>query len=416
MFKSFLENRIRLEVFLKKKQLWDCVFLAVFLLHIFSLINLSTAYRKAAKNPFDIYYTLTFSKEGSFNRNTLRTLAPTLKTTKISAVFDSLSETDIHVAKVKMRVGPLQQLESISLESKNFELLFLQSINDNEWKVEKKKIEIAKTPKSFQGSVDDSLWSSAEAAGVPDELIESLSEIFSWQIDFAHDVNSGAKWRFIVEEKRVDNTHFSWGDIVAAEIDLGKEKYQAFLHVDKKGRKNYFDAKGERLKRTFLRTPIKYAHITSKFKLKRFHPIIKKYRPHYGVDYAAKRGTPVRVVGDGTVISIGNFGSAGKMLKIEHSKRYSTAYMHLKNFPEGVVLGAKVTQGQVIGWVGNSGLSTGPHLHFEFYRNGRYYNPLSQRLYPKLGGVPVKERKSYLETVQKKAKALPKWHDLYAMR
>jgi len=414
MMTPFVNTKLFFLVFLKRKQIMDFAFLSLLTVHSMQIL-LTPQYLETEEGVYESSVTLTFSDKEEFNEATLLSISPHLSRARVNALFKTVPAKEIKSAKVSVTTGPVRLIETLAIENHSLDLFRFNPSPYKEWFITKEKIIVSDKSKSFQGIVKDSFWTSAEQSKVPQDLIVSLSEIFSWQIDFNYELREGTKWRFLVEERLVNNRHFAWGNILAAEIEIGKAKYQAFLHRDKRGGLSYFDAKGERLKRTFLRSPIKYAKITSRFKLKRFHPMLKKYRPHFGVDYAAKKGTPVRVVGDGKVVFIGNFGSAGRMLKIQHSKKYTTAYMHLNRFPKGIALGVEVKQGQIIGSVGNSGLSTGPHLHFEFYRNGRYFNPLSERLYPKLGGVPKKDRKRYLTVVQKKLRALPEWQGLYAI-
>ena len=183
-----------------------------------------------------------------------------------------------------------------------------------------------------------------------------------------------------------------YGPITAAEYINAGRKYDAFYFKKNQTARygNYFDSSGRSLKRMFLKSPLNYKRISSGFKRKRFHPVLGYTRAHLGVDYAAKTGTPVKTVGDGVITSIGWMGSGGRTIKIKHNRRYATAYLHLRGYAKGLRKGTKVRQGQVIGYVGSSGLATGPHLHFSFYENGKYVNPTGRR-FPAKDPLPSKQ-------------------------
>jgi murein DD-endopeptidase MepM/ murein hydrolase activator NlpD len=158
----------------------------------------------------------------------------------------------------------------------------------------------------------------------------------------------------------------------------------------------------------FLKSPIRYSRISSRFTTKRFHPILQFNRPHLGVDYAAPIGTPIRAVGDGVIMSAGRNGGAGNMIKLQHNSTYSTAYKHLNGFAKGIHSGARVHQGQIIGYVGTTGLSTGPHLHFEFFQNGKYVDPLGRK-FPSAEPVPQEKMAEFEIETHKLMASLPEW-------
>jgi murein DD-endopeptidase MepM/ murein hydrolase activator NlpD len=240
---------------------------------------------------------------------------------------------------------------------------------------------------TFGGVVRTNLWASSYQAKMDSNLIVQLAEIFAWQVDFAREVRLGDRWRLSVEQKIAHGKPVGWGSILAAEYQNGKQKYNAVLYELADGRSAYFAADGSSLRRLFLKSPIRYARITSRFQNHRFHPVLKISRPHRGIDYAAPTGTPVRALGDGVVDWVGPRGGGGNTIKVKHGSKYQSAYLHLSRFERGLRVGARVKQGQVIGYVGSTGMATGSHLHFELWVNGKVVDPLSVQ-FPSADPVP----------------------------
>ena len=239
---------------------------------------------------------------------------------------------------------------------------------------------------SFSNTVSGSLWESAKMVGMDSSLIIDLSDIFAWQIDFAREVRNNDSWIILVEKKSVDSKFIGWGKILAAQyFNQGTTYTGVYYSVDGKG--SYYAPDGSSLRRIFLKSPLKYSRISSKFSRSRFHPVLKIARPHNGVDYAAPIGTPVMSVGDGTVSFAGRKGPSGIMVKIKHNSVYSTAYLHLRNVAKGIKKGTRVKQAQVIGYVGMTGSTSGPHCHFSFYENSRFVDPLGRK-FPAQAGIP----------------------------
>lgn len=224
------------------------------------------------------------------------------------------------------------------------------------------------------GEIHGSLFESIIDAGEKPELAMRLSEIFGYDLDFYTDPRPGDKFRLVVEKKTLSNgTLVSYGKILAAEYVNGRRTYGAVLFHDPAGNAAYYTPEGKSMKREFLHSPLKYAApITSHFSMSRYHPILKEYRPHLGIDYGAPTGTPVQTIGDGRVIFAGPKGGAGNLIEIEHSNGYTTYYMHLSRIL--VRNGERVEQGQRIGLVGMTGLATGPHLDFRIERRGQFLN------------------------------------------
>lgn len=239
---------------------------------------------------------------------------------------------------------------------------------------------------TFEGKVSSSLWESAEEAKMDPNLIADLAEIFAFEVDFARAVRLGDSWKISVEEKLVRGEHYEWGAITQAEFVNAGTSHEGILFRRNGETLGYFAPDGSNLKKMFLKSPIRYGRISSRFNRARFHPVLQVHRPHLGVDYAAPIGTPIRAVGAGTIEVAGWNGGAGKMIRIRHNGTYETAYKHLSKFAPGIRRGSRVEQGQLIGYVGNTGLSTGPHLHYEFYIAGRFVDPLSAK-FP--SGEPV---------------------------
>jgi murein DD-endopeptidase MepM/ murein hydrolase activator NlpD len=228
--------------------------------------------------------------------------------------------------------------------------------------------------------IENSLYVSLMQSNASPELAVKLSQIFAWQIDFYH-LQKGDYFKVIYEEKYVDSSLIGIGKINAAYFNQeGKEFYAIPFVQDSVFQ--YFDENGNSLRKAFLKAPLEFRRISSRFSRNRLHPILKTHRPHLGVDYAAPVGTPVRSTGDGVVIEAGYRGGNGKFIKIRHNSVYTTMYMHLSRFAKGIKKGTSVQQGKIIGYVGSSGLSTGPHLDYRFFINGKPVNPLKVELPP----------------------------------
>ena len=230
-------------------------------------------------------------------------------------------------------------------------------------------------------TIDESLYQSALKEGISDSVIMDLVFIFGWDIDFVFDIRSGDSFEILYEEYFYKGEKIKNGDIVVARFKRGKKVFSAIRFFSSvSGTKEYFSTRGENVKKAFLKTPVEFSYISSHYNLKRKHPVLNKIRAHTGVDYAAPTGTPVRSTSSGTVSFIGNKGGYGKLIEIKHSEDYSTRYAHLSKFNPRLSNGSKVEQGETIGYVGQTGLATGPHLHYEFRVGGNHTNPLTVKL------------------------------------
>jgi murein DD-endopeptidase MepM/ murein hydrolase activator NlpD len=237
---------------------------------------------------------------------------------------------------------------------------------------------------SVSANIETSLFASIERIGEKDQLALDMAEIFSSDIDFNTDIQKGDSFRALVEKRYLNGQFAGYGAILAASFSNGQKKLMGIRFSDENGKPAFYDPDGKALKKSFLKSPLRFSRITSKFSLARMHPVLKVLRPHWGVDYAAPIGTPVHAVGSGVVIDAGLSGGSGKMIRLRHSGGYETMYLHLSRI--AVKHGARVQQGDVIGYVGSSGLSTGPHLDFRVYRHGQAINPLKVVFPP---GAPV---------------------------
>lgn len=217
-------------------------------------------------------------------------------------------------------------------------------------------------------------------------LAIELSEIYAWSIDF-FGLQKGDSFKVIYEEEYIDTISNGIKHILAASFShAGSEIYAIPLIQD--GEESYYDLEGNSLRKAFLKAPLRFSRISSRYSNSRLHPILRIRRPHHGVDYAAPAGTPVHAIGDGRVIMREYQGGAGRIVKIRHNSVYTTAYMHLRAYGKGITVGKYVKQGDIIGYVGSTGLSTGPHLDFRFYKNGHAVDPLKVKAPPVL---PVSE-------------------------
>lgn len=223
-------------------------------------------------------------------------------------------------------------------------------------------------------TIETSLWDAMMAGGLHPALTGELSVIFAWTVDF-FGLQKGDNFKVVYEEFFIDGKSLGAGRIYGAQFNRTGSTITAIPFIQD-GKESYFDIDGNSLRKAFLKAPLEFSRISSHFSSARMHPILRIIRPHYGVDYAAPIGTPVKAIGDGRVTAATNEGASGRMVRIQHNSVYATGYMHLSRFGDGIAPGKIVKQGDIIGYVGSSGLSTGPHLDFRFYMNGSPVDPL----------------------------------------
>ena len=237
-----------------------------------------------------------------------------------------------------------------------------------------------------EGTISSSLWNVIKSQGADPLLAIKIADVYAWQIDF-FDVKEGDAFRVLYDVAYIDDTTALNISSIQGAIFTHQGKEFTAIPFTQDSVFEYFDPEGKSLRKAFLKAPLDFFRITSRFSNARFHPILKRYRAHHGVDYAAPVGTPVKSIGAGTVIAKGYMGGGGNTIKVKHNSVYTTTYMHLSKYAKGIQVGSHVQQGEIIGYVGSTGLSTGPHLDFRVHKNGQPINPLQMEAPPSL---PVK--------------------------
>lgn len=294
-----------------------------------------------------------------------------------------------------------QRLEKVRYQNTNGQVVALARANRG-WISSKYTKPLVVILALAQGNIKESLYQSALDEKIDFELALSLADIFAWDIDFFVDLRPGDHYEFLYEQQYRDRNLVGNGRIIAAHFYNDSIHHRAYYYKVAGRGADYYDERGSSLCKQFLKSPLRYSRISSGFSKRRLHPILKIYRPHPGVDYAAPIGTPVVALGDGRVIFKGWKNGYGRFVAIRHNNRYTTTYGHLSRYASKVRVGSSVEQGQVIGYVGASGLATGPHLDFRMKKNGRFVNPLKVR-FPAARPVPTsymsdfKRRVGYLE-------------------
>ena len=265
--------------------------------------------------------------------------------------------------------------------------------------------------KSYKkGIIENSFYETAQNSGLPDSIIMDLAYIYGWDIDFVFDIRDNDEFFVIYETGFSNGERIDTGDIIAAKfINKGKVYFANRFVQDSK--KQYFDNDGNNMQKAFLRAPLEFSYISSHFNPNRMHPILHTIRAHNGVDYAAKRGSPVRSTGDGTILFIGRKSGCGNEILIKHSNDYSTRYCHLEGFAKNLNNGKKVKQGQTIGYVGSTGLATGPHLHYEFKIGEKHTDPVKVNL-PSAEGIKQNYKESFNRLIEKNKSMLEEFSRL----
>ena len=270
--------------------------------------------------------------------------------------------------------------ELLRIELRKGPLFFLSVLNSNEPEYELINLEPEVIREFKSGKIISSFYEAALESGIPDSVIMDLAYLSGWDIDFIFDIREGDSFKVLYETPYAEGAKIDNGDILYAEFINQEQKYTAIRYFDRSGEKFYFDKDGNSLKKAFLRAPLDFAYVSSHFNPRRKHPILNKIRAHNGVDYAAKRNTPVRSTGDGVIIHQGWKSGYGRTIQIRHGGEITTLYAHLESYNKKLGEGSKVNQGTVIGYVGDSGLATAPHLHYEFKVGDKRTDPLKVRL------------------------------------
>lgn len=256
----------------------------------------------------------------------------------------------------------------------------------SEYRGVRREIPIERRVEKIAGTVTSSLFESMEALGEKPDLTLRMVDIFLWDFDFNSHARPGDEFRMLVEKEYADGRFVRYGKILIAEYDNRGKTYAGIYFEKGPGKGDYYNPDGRSVRKTFLRSPLRFTRISSRYTHRRRHPILGGVRPHLAVDYAAPHGTPVWAVADGTILSAGWKGGNGKTVLIQHRMGYRTMYNHLSRIARGIRKGARVRQKQVIGYVGSTGLSTGPHLDYRVIKNGHFVNPLTQKFIP---GEPI---------------------------
>lgn len=259
---------------------------------------------------------------------------------------------------------------------------FIYEINQADYVVYDLRDEVAVTmgrkptmviEQEASGVIYSSLYQTIQENNLDVNLASLLEDVYAWSLDFFH-TQKGDWFKVIYDEEFVEGQSMGIKTIKSAVFHTGEQDFFAF-HFDKNGQTGFYDEKGQSLRKAFLRAPLKYSRISSGFSYRRFHPVLKRYRSHLGVDYAAPKGTPIRSVGDGVVTKASYTSGNGRFVKVQHNSTYATQYLHMSGFAKGMKPGKAVKQGDIIGYVGSTGLATGPHLCFRFWKNGKQVNP-----------------------------------------
>tara|TARA_R110002167_G_scaffold34906_1_gene111524 strand:+ start:1859 stop:3124 length:1266 start_codon:yes stop_codon:yes gene_type:complete len=257
-------------------------------------------------------------------------------------------------------------------------------------------------------TIENSLFLDGERAGVPEQILIELAGILGWDIDFALDIRKGDSFSLIYEDVFLDGLKIGNGNILVARFSNQGRDITAIRYEDKDGNASYYTPEGLSMRKEFLRNPIDFARISSRFNLGRKHPVLNTIRAHKGTDYAAATGTPIKAAGDGKIIFAGRKGGYGNVVIIQHGTRYQTLYAHMNSFHRSVRKGRSVKQGQIIGYVGSTGLATGPHLHYEFRVDGVHRDSLRVKL-PKAQSISAVEKPAFLQ----RSRAMLTWLDGY---
>ncbi|MGH8601231.1 MAG: peptidoglycan DD-metalloendopeptidase family protein [Gammaproteobacteria bacterium] len=336
--------------------------------------TLSTVFAKVGLSATDLHEVLSSSKD-----------AKQLSRLKVGQTLEFQLSAEGKLENLRTKLGDLESI-SLAKSAKGFAF----------------KRELAKPDVRSayaHGVIDSSLFLAAKRAGLPHSLTLDMANVFGYDIDFAQDIREGDEFELVYEEKVVNGKPVGNGNILAARFTNRGKTFSAVRYTNKQGLTSYYTADGNSMRKAFIRTPVDFARISSRFSMGRRHPILNKIRAHKGVDYAAPRGTPIKAAGDGKVLLAGRRGGYGNTVIIQHGNSYRTLYGHMQGFAKGVRTGGSVKQGQIIGYIGTTGLSTGPHLHYEFQVKGVHVDPLGQKL-PMADPIARNEKQRFLQQSQ----------------
>ncbi len=324
-------------------------------------------------------------KEAGLNRQTLPAVLHENPHAKALANIKPNQEIQllIHDGILEKLIAPLTSSQSL-----------VTSLNDKHYQTEIQTRKMNSHNDYVTATVRGSLYGTAKRMNIPYKLIQQMTDIFNWEINFAKDVRAGDQFSIVYKAYYIDDKLINTGEIYAVTYTNRGKTHEAIRHVDASGDYDYYTPQGASLKKAFTRYPIKFSHISSSYNLSRYHPILHYRRPHKGVDLAAAIGTPVHATGDGRIAIIDRHNGYGNMVKVAHNQGYSSVYAHLLRFQKGLSRGDHVKRGQVIGYVGQTGLADGPHCHYEFHVNQQPKNPTTIEL-PHASPVPSREMASF---------------------
>lgn len=287
--------------------------------------------------------------------------------------------------KIELRKNG-DQVDELRFAFDDLRTLEIQRVDDH-FEATTLTAELERRVRTVTGTIDSSLFSAGQKSGLPMRMVMELAELFRYDIDFALDLRDGDKFTVVHEELFKEGEKLRDGDMLAAEFVNQGKVHRAVRYIDADGRSAFYTPDGQSLRKAFFRTPLDVIRISSPFNLARRHPILNTIRAHKGVDYAAAAGTPIKATGDGKVEFLGMKNGYGRVIMLQHGSQYETVYAHMSRFRPGLSSGDRVKQGQVIGYVGMSGLATAPHLHYEFRVNGIHQNPTAIVL-PRANPIP----------------------------
>ena len=309
-----------------------------------------------------------------------------------------------------IRLGDENTLEEIAYIQDSLISIVLTENQSNVWVAEKKERPVSYKTHAAKAKINNSLFADLGKVGVPDGIINKMIQAYSWNVDFQRDIWGGESVELLYETKETeDGSYVRSNRLMFAKLTLRDKEIPIYLFKKKDGYETYFEPNGQSIRRALLRTPVDGARLSSKFG-KRRHPVLGYAKMHKGVDFAAATGTPIYAAGDGVIERANRFSSFGNYIKIRHNNSYKTAYAHLNGFAKGIRAGSRVKQGQVIGYIGTTGRSTGPHLHYEVHKNGKQVNPHSVDLPlgEKLGGTDLANFKRQIGQLKEQYASLSK--------
>ena len=299
----------------------------------------------------------------------------------------------------EIRLAHTGELKRFSFRTGPLDIYHLSPDPETRWRAWKEDIQVDRYWARIEGEITSSLFEAIAAQDEGESLIMDFADIFAWEIDFFMDPQPGDRFRIVVEKDYVGETFARYGRILYAEYQSAGRRREAIYYQGDRKRGDYYNADGQSLRKAFLRSPLKFTRISSGYSRNRKHPILGVRRPHLGIDYAAPTGTPVWAIGDGTVILCGWNGGYGKQVIIRHRNGHESMYGHLSRFGPGIRKGKTVQQKQVVGYVGSTGLSTGPHLDFRLRRNQAFVNPLRQ-ISPRAASLDKAELHPFQESIR----------------